>query len=425
MRYSKSFRDFLYSRREDSKIAALLHECVWLESNGHRAHKLAVTNQFIDYLTFRQDGTISFLPAGKEHIENEDGTWSREGRQNGKPSRVIRKILTPKAQKLFKDADFECFARHYQAKCEEDFKRFEVLPNDKIPEVYCMRLEDGHASLSGSCMNGDRDYLEFYTAFNVDILCMFNTEDRLAGRALLWRLPDGRTFMDRVYVAKDHYFEMFIEYARDQENWFWKKYYKSWDYKNLFVRNEGEFSENIRILLKDPNGSTSNYDYFPYIDTLSYGDERSINNYGDGDYEYNQTGGTRGGDIEYEECAISGREYDRDQMSYVDRGEHRDGWVHDDYAITVNGYTWTTDDVGYDIIEVNGNYYHKDSDEIAYLENEDEWVEADEAVYCDRDHCYYRTDDCVEDYEGNWILKTEAYEVNGDYYHESIVNKVA
>ena len=424
MRYSTSFRSFLAERREDSKIAALLHECIWHESSGNNVHKLAVTNQYIDYLTFRQDGTISFLPAGKEHIENEDGTWSRDNRQNGKPSRVIRKILTPKAVKLFKDADFESFAKQYQAKCDEEFKRFEILPNEKIPDVYCMTREDGHGSLNGSCMNGDEEYLLFYKMFPVDILCMFNTAGELAGRALLWRLPDGRTFMDRIYTTKEHYCEMFIDYARDQENWFWKKYYKSWDCKTLFVRNDGEFSENLIIKVKDGH-DIDDADYYPYIDTFSYGDEYSLNNCGDGIYTYNDTGGGRQGDVEREQCVISGREYDREDMYYVDRGEHRDSYVHSDYAITVNGYTWTTDDVGYDIIEVDGNYYHKESDEIAYIDDRDEWVEADEAVYCDRDNCNYHIEDCVSDYNGDWILRTEAYEVNGDYYHESIVNKVA
>src|SRR5882757_3252720 len=34
-----------------------------------------ITNKEIDYLTFRNDGTISYLPAGKEHQGASGGEW--------------------------------------------------------------------------------------------------------------------------------------------------------------------------------------------------------------------------------------------------------------------------------------------------------------------------------------------------------------
>jgi len=423
MNYSESFRAFLCEKREESKIASLLHECVWLKRSQYNAYKLAVTDKEIDYLTFRNDGTISFLPAGKEHKVNDQGDWSREGRQNGRPSRVIRKVLTPKAQKRFKDTDYEVFARFYQAKCEAEAKTFVIKPNTAIPDVYCEKREDGGASLNGSCMNGDRDYLTFYHLFDVDILCMYNNEGLLSGRALLWRLPEGKTFMDRVYVAREHYYEMFIDYARDQENWFWKKNYKSYDDKRMFMSNEGEFEKKLIVWTK--NKGEAEWDYYPYIDTFSNGDYNSLNNYGSGEYTYNDTGGSREGDTRWMECCVCGREYPEDEMYYVDRGQYRGEYVCDNHAIHVGGNVWTTHDEDTHIVQVSGDWYEKDDDDIRYLDDEGEWVLADDAVYCERDEKYYRTEDCVEDYEGNWILRTEAYEVNGDYYHESIVNKVA
>src|SRR5258708_10290697 len=91
----------------------------------------------INYITLRHDGTISFLPSDKEHRITADGNWSREGRQYGKPGKVIKKLFTSKALTLFKDVDFQRFANSFKSFfCESQC--FELLPHNEIPCAYTM-----------------------------------------------------------------------------------------------------------------------------------------------------------------------------------------------------------------------------------------------------------------------------------------------
>ena len=63
--YSKPFLDFI--KNSDCNIAKILYRLT-----KKRYEPLMVTNKDIDYITFRMDGTISYLPAGKEHKVNEE-----------------------------------------------------------------------------------------------------------------------------------------------------------------------------------------------------------------------------------------------------------------------------------------------------------------------------------------------------------------
>jgi hypothetical protein len=101
LRVSDSFYDFLYKNKESNRIARVLYRCInW--QGCYDVTKLFMTTEHVNYLTLRGDGTISYLPKGKEHVVN-DGRWARDNRQNGRPATIIKKLLTPKAQMLFKD----------------------------------------------------------------------------------------------------------------------------------------------------------------------------------------------------------------------------------------------------------------------------------------------------------------------------------
>ena len=63
--FSESFKQFI--KRCDNKIA--YHLASYIESN-YPVYDLVFTDEFINYITFRNDGTISYLPKGKEHKEN-------------------------------------------------------------------------------------------------------------------------------------------------------------------------------------------------------------------------------------------------------------------------------------------------------------------------------------------------------------------
>jgi hypothetical protein len=441
LKISTSFKEFLWSKYYDNKVARLLLKGIDLQKydrTKNLRHLILKPDLDVNYLTLRDTGQISFLPKGKEHKLNENGDWSREGRQDGKPSRVIRKVFTNNALKMLKDSDFEDFANYYQARCLEDKVSFKVLGNEDIVKVYCENLEDGGGSLNGSCMNGDADYVSFYEHFNVGILCLYNGAGQLAGRSLLWYLPDGRTFMDRVYVTKDSHYNLFVDYAKKQgDKWFWRQYYKTYDYKKSFTNAVGrEWGESLYI--RPTRGGEIECDYYPYIDTFTYGDDYKISNDCSGfEYEYNCTDGTRSGDGERYYCEINGEYYHEDEIRYVERGRYRGCYVHEEYVIYVSGEYWTQrDEENGDICEINGKWYETSSDDVCevdgdwhltddctYLEDDGEYVLSEDAVYSERDDKSYRIDDCVETENEGWVLKSEAYEVDGRYYHESEVCK--
>lgn len=405
--FSKSFVDFL--KKSQSRVAKVLYTCeVWKD---HRVVSRSLTNKEVDYLTFRSDGTISYLPAGKEHIVNEDGRWSRDNRQNGKPSKIIRKIFTPQALKMFSDKDFEQFANHYKASGAKDLVRFDIHDNYQIPDVYCASIEDGDGSLNNSCMNGDRDYIEFYTHIKgLQILALYNNDDELCGRALLWDIGNGQKFMDRVYVTKEHYYDLFLDKALENK-WHRKVSYKSYDNKRrMTIDGVNTFDATFSFKYVET-------EYFPYIDTFCYGDDSFItNSCSSYIYEYNNTDGTRDGDNEETDDVfddVNSRWISREDSVYIERGRYSGCYTHEDNATTVNGYTyWEDDDL---IIWLDDAYYLKDDCHLI----DDEWVHEDDAVHCEHDDKYYKREDCVELSDGTWCLESDAVEIDGKLYHQS------
>lgn len=405
---SNSFYQFLIENKDSNRIARFLHSAINYEMYGYKAVKLMLTVDKINYLTLRDDGTLSYLPAGKEHIVTENGTWARSSRQNGSPGKMIRKVLTPKALKLFKDADFEAFANSYKAACDSECKRFEIWDNKRIPEAYDMKRESGGGTLNDSCMNGDGNYLDmYYYCPHARILVMLNSEGRLAGRALLWTVDDGKTLMDRVYVAQDHYYDMFLDYA-DKNGFIRKVRYKTYDSKNEFVLNGEVFTKYYTIR------TATTHEYYPYIDTFSYGcDGYLTNNENDDTYRYNNTDGSRDGDERYY-CEHSGDWYsDEDDVRYIERGRYRGSYIHRDYAVyveTYGEYMYSEDD---NVVCINGCFYHTDDDDICevngdYVMKEDaewsnyheEYIMSDDAIWSEHHESYIKTDEAVKTPDG-------------------------
>ena len=368
--YSKSFLDFI--KNSDCNIAKILFRLT-----KKRYEPLMVTNKDIDYITFRMDGTISYLPAGKEHKVNEEtGDWLKDGRQNGKPGKVIRKLFAARVQKYFKDADFECFANNYKANFSDNGYKFELLRNTDIPDVYDMDILDGQGSLNNSCMNGDTDYLDIYKyCKKLSILTLTNADGLLCGRSLIWNIEPGITLMDRIYVVQDFMYDKFIDYARQSKYWY-KKNYKSYDDKTTFIDADGnEVKRNFTIV------TDCDYSEYPYIDTFQYGDDCSLNNYGAGFYTYNNTDGTREGD-HYGEIydEINGEYISEDDSVYITSGEsqYRYKNCHVDNCVEVDGDWYYNKDEN--IVEVDGEWHRKDSRDICKVDGE--YHLTDDCTYC-------------------------------------------
>jgi len=417
---SNSFRMFLET--SESKVGQFLHRALKYRRWNYPCANLMVRTNEVNYLTLRDNGQLSYLPKGKPHTLTDDGRWARDGRQDGSPSKIIKKILTKNALKLFKDVDFERFCNQYKSACDAECKSFIIRENIHIPEVYDMKRESGGGTLNDSCMNGDGNYLDLYKYCpKVRILTLVNGCEELCGRALLWDVGNGDELMDRVYVSKDHYYDMFLDYAK--ENSFIRKVeYKSYKDKTWFTRN-GKDTLNKSFII---NTSTE-FDYYPYIDTFTYGGDGFITNSQTSDciYEYCCTSGGREEEQVYT-CEHSGDRIDADDARLIDRGTYNGSYVHRDYSVycQTDGYWYYSEDN--DLVEINDRWYSMDDDNV--VEIDDTWYHTndDDVSFSDFHGEYVVKDDCVySEHHESYIKEDEAYEVAGEYFHESVVNKVA
>lgn len=418
MVFSTSFQNMLHQFRNDGcKIATAIH-------SGY------ATNEEMDYLTCRGE-MISFLPYGREHRVNDNGRWMREGRQEGKPSRVIRKILRPAAFELFeiKESDFEKFGyaiRSYvmtngdgdpdsQAAsativvCNGEFIGHYYYKDNYAPDV--------GGNLAGSCMrNADAEYFDIYEG-NPDVCHMavaITPQHKVLGRALLWKTNQHGWCMDTIY-AEDHIRPMFINFAVSNN-----MRYKSDQSCHTHVFN---MYNRERIMCGDVDVQLRycDYDYFPYVDTLYYLDTNicRLQNYqGDADRELRSTDGDFN-DLDNEvECIHSGNYYHENDCRYVDyryNGSYYEGCVYEDYVVYVRG--------GYHVIidhavEVGGNWYLMDDDDIRHSEYDDCYYHIDDCVYVESERDYRHIDDCV-DIECEWYLKEDCVESRDGWIHRN------
>jgi hypothetical protein len=404
--FSDSFIEFLKNIKKESRIARLIISVIQMHNDGFKNMLPRIlTNDNVNYITYRSDGNISFLPAGKEHLVNDDNTWSRTNRQSGKPAKIIRKLFTDKMLSLLNEQDFEIFNNHYKCKFNTTGYRFELLDNTQIAEVYDMTLESGSSSLNNSCMNGKSEFLDIYThCKDLKILALFNQNNHLAGRALVWTIIDEEIdgseiiLMDRVYVTQDYLYDLFIEHATSNK-WWYKQDYKSMHSKTSFINSEGNV-----LYRKFKIYTATDFDTYPYIDTFQYGDDGYLTNKGDYQYEYSSTDGERSGGDVYDD--ITGDYISQDDAVTIEYGEYEGQRTHIDNTVMVNdSYYWKESE---DICIVDGDYYLRE-----------------DCVYSDYDDEYYLEDDCVySEYHSTHILISDAYEIDGNYYHQDIVNKL-
>lgn len=272
-------------------ISALLQD-----ANNH-------DNREIDYIAAR-NGVLSYLPKGKTHTTNPDGTWSRQGRQEGKPGRVIQKILTPEARAQINDAELATFGDHTRAAGLLESGTIQLVSGPDIADWY---HEDTYAdkvdeygngtSLAKSCMRSvDSSYFDIYTQHpeQCRMAILTNDDDMLIGRALVWETDQGFTFMDRIYGDEDVQ-EAFKAYARTQQ---WHHRTRQTYDNKTSITTPGGYTDSIELTVTLENMQTGWH--FPYVDTFTYYCPNSNQLTNDEDNE----------DAEYSLHSLAGGKYD-------------------------------------------------------------------------------------------------------------------
>lgn len=405
--FSKSMLNWLHEIRRESNIARIILACFDLRENfGGWIADRVLSGEDVSYLTYRSNGNISFLPKGKECKYLDNGNWDPAGRQEGKPAKVLRKIFTTRALKMFKETDFEIFNNKFRSKFSTDGLEFKVFPASEIGNVYEMDIWTDTGALSDSCMRNKGRLMGIYTSCTkLQIVAIIHKEtQKLAGRALLWDAycPDKKEtikFLDRFYCTKEHLYEAFVEYATQNNLWY-KREYKSYTDKTSLINPETGLAESVVMQVV----TKLNFKCWPYIDTFSYSTEDTLTNIEDDTfYTYNCTDGCRtdskgeheGGDpnegLAFDD--ITGEYIDEDDVVRIERGTRRGQRTHVDRTISVNGYNW--------------------------------WNEDEDICFSDFDGRHYEIGDCVySDHHNTYILLEDAYEVaNLGYFHKDVVTK--
>lgn len=331
IRFSKSFEDFVSQTKDESKVSKYLY---YYMRESHPVVVRNFTSEKMNYLTFRKNGTISYLPHGRELKLTDNGEWSREGRQDGKPAKTITNIMRSAALRSLTNRDLEIFSNLYKGRATDMFTIREVRGED-IATVYTLDIP------FSSCMNGDRHTrkLEMYTKNPESVgLLYIQTGLVCQARALIWTDRDGNKIIDRVYGSEE-FQTMFRDYAK--EIGAYKKKYDG--------AGESPFYE--------PNGETLTYkpfyielkesvdDCYPYVDTFCY-----LND----DCEFTLCNTEENEPTKKLQCTGGGYEdmrgvevYGRGGSRYPERdcrwSEYHDAWVHEDDAV------W---------IEDTGDYYY-------------------------------------------------------------------
>lgn len=375
---SESFLSFL--EKGGSKISRHLYKCF-----THTYSNL-LSDSEINYLTFRDDGSISYLPKGSEHVWTEDGKWSRKNRQNGKPSKIIKKIMTPRLLKSFNDKDFEGFHNNYKASGNTSYE-FSLRGNEEIPDVYDMPYYES-GTLENSCMRSHGYYLDIYkNCSELKILCLINIDTGiLHGRALVWDTGEF-IFMDRIYTSHDYMYDMFLQYAEDN-GWWRKEEYNSYSNKTSLISPDGSYiSKKMTIY------TPTDFSYYPYIDTFSYGGDGYLSNVDVDCYTYDCTDGGRCESDPYEGqtyCECDDEYYDDDVVVYINCGDREGQYCHIDNAVCIDGYYFHEYDKR--VIWIDGIAYDSEGDDIVYSDYLEDYALRDDVIYVEDRYDYYPKD---------------------------------
>ena len=273
-------------------------------------------------------------------------------------------------------------------------------------DEYWFEFKSGHDIIStyreahfGSCMYRSSAIDVYARTDNLQIMRIL-ANDKLVGRALVWKTECGRTVLDRVYPSDGgSHIDAAMDYAR-QRGWVYKVHHSI----------GGRLNESGTFTVRIPEA-----DEYPYMDTFMYTDGPydgvvRLNN-SEGDYELTSTDGRApwSGDLMY--CEYMGCDYPTDEMTWVasvDMFVSHDGIER--YFITdLNGEY--IEESNAQRIDNTGEYfdYRSPPSSIVYNEYTDQYYDAD---YSDVGPA--TAGRC----EGEYFYTIELVEIDGEFYWE-------
>jgi len=201
---------------------------------------------------------ITYYPINRAIGLREDQLDPKQ-KQKARTGRILRK-LDPNLI----DNEIEKFVNKYKAYykilVEKDFgDRFKVVRGKDIKYWY-LRDRYSHFNIKSELWNSCMSYhncqkkLKIYTENpdKVALAIYLDDDDKLLARALIWKLDDGRIYMDRIYAVSDTYKNILLYYAEEKD-------------MLKYPRVEGD--DEIRVSFDQDYGKSYKN---PYMDTFEY-----------------------------------------------------------------------------------------------------------------------------------------------------------
>lgn len=235
---------------------------------------LSLTNEFMRNVHLRKDGSISYLPKGKDSEVAHCGTkWIIKNRQVCKPGVFARKWSKEWLYNFY-DKDIEQFSNLLVAQASASQSEIKLVSGSDIKKYYHGKNysdEENTGTLSGSCMRGnDSQYLmDFYrdNPHRIQLAVLFSKiyPSKIVGRALVWKTNLG-FFMDRIY-ASDVNVKVFHTWAKKQG--FMYKGMNNREISGNLITAEGKEVRLSNLFVSDLKMRNDGRS-IPYLDTMCY-----------------------------------------------------------------------------------------------------------------------------------------------------------
>lgn len=366
--YSSEFRDILRSiERNGNEVADIL-----LQSENESMYvgkfTLVDVTDKNDYVSFIQSNRIArtyknddpneegVLPLDIRLDSNKSEFWEKARTEMG-IGRFTRKVFKDILQKgrksmVINNTELEEFVNQYKATYDSvNSVDLKLVEGEEIRKWYSSEnYESNKGQLGSSCMRQPEksSFFDMYVknpeVCKLLILMSDTDENKIKGRALIWKLDNGKYYQDRVYTNSESDKTLFENWAKT---------------KNMNFYNEPYFGE---MTVKLGNHK---YDKYPYMDTFAAYNPETFELKDDEDlwpgqgyYLLHDTmGGFRGDDVVWSEY----------EQEYINR----------DDAVLTNSDEWILRENGV-YIESNDTWYDRDSDYVVYSNwAEDYYLEED------------------------------------------------
>lgn len=240
-----------------------------------RRMKFEPTQEYLNSSFFDVDkdnmDLITYLPANKFTGDPD----VKKGRQSMKVGRAL-KLLRPELTEVQLQSAGDDYRAAFKIIVLGEGKNLEVVTGKDIAYWYSNEhyARPSRGELWSSCMSSPScgRYFTLYVENpdKVALAIYTNEDDKLLARALIWRLDDGRVYMDRIYAVSEADKKVVKDFAKQN---------------GMIQRDQGGHGRMEVTMPKDYGGKDRPKEGNPYLDTM-----RNFNVRRDGSYYMSNMG---------------------------------------------------------------------------------------------------------------------------------------